>query len=263
MPALHQSPGVPSKYDLYERCVQSPRASAAYLRAIHGRSPRTLREDFCGGGALCLAWTSTDPRATAIGVDMDPEPLARLRGVPRVRAMAADVLAVDAKADIIAATNFPLGYFSERRELVEYLRRSRARLKRRGVFVADMYGGRDSMTLETTSARFSLADGTPVLYEWEHREADAVSARVLNVIHFTVGKGRKAVRLRDAFVYPWRLWSIPELADAYREAGFGTVEVYDHEAGAMDHLGTLHVRPYEPGSDMLAENWVVFVAGRA
>lgn len=263
MPPTPSSPVTPSRYDLYERCVQSPRASAAYLRAIHGRSPRTLREDFCGGGALCLAWASTDPTATAIGVDMDPEPLARLRRVPRVRAIAADVLHVDARADVIAATNFPLGYFFERSDLVEYLRRSRARLKRRGVFVADMYGGRDSMTLQTTSARFSLPDGTPVLYEWEHREADPVTARVLNVIHFTLGKGRNAARLRDAFTYSWRLWSIPELTDAYREAGFGAVEVFDHEAGAMDHLGTLHVRPFEPGADALPENWVVFVAGRA
>lgn len=252
-----------SRYDLYERCVQSPRASVAYLRAIHGGSPRVLREDFCGGGALCLAWVATDPQATAVGIDLDPEPLTRLREVPRVRAIAGDVLDTDTKADIIAATNFPLGYFYERPDLVQYLRRSRARLKRRGVFVADMYGGRDSLTLETTSADFRLADGTPVRYEWEHREADPVTARVLNVIHFTIGRGRKATRLRDAFTYTWRLWSVPELSDAYREAGFSAVEVYDHEAGAMDHLGSLHVRPYDPGSDTLPDNWVVFVAGRA
>ncbi|MCC6950422.1 MAG: hypothetical protein IT433_03125 [Phycisphaerales bacterium] len=263
MPEPPLTPASPSRYDLYERCVQSPRASAAYLRAIHGRSPRVLREDFCGGGALCLAWVATDPQASAIGIDLDPEPLTRLRGVPRVRAIAGDVLDTNAKADIVAATNFPLGYFYERADLVEYLRRSRARLKRRGVFVADMYGGRDSMQLQTTSARFTLSDGTPVLYEWEHREADPVTARVLNVIHFAVGRGRRASRFRDAFTYAWRLWSIPELTDAYREAGFGAVEVYDHEAGAMDHLGTLHVRPYEPGADTLPDNWVVFVAGRA
>ncbi|MCE7972826.1 MAG: class I SAM-dependent methyltransferase [Leptolyngbya sp. PLA1] len=263
MPDLPPSPARPSKYDLYERCVQSPKASAAYLRAIHGRSPRVLREDFCGGGALCLAWVATDPLASAIGVDLDSEPLARLSGVPRVRAVAANVLDVNTRADLIAATNFPLGYFDRRSDLVEYLRRTRSRLKRGGVFAADMYGGRDSMTLQTTSARFILADGTPVLYEWEHREADPVSARVVNVIHFTLGKGKRAVRLHDAFTYVWRLWSIPELTDAYREAGFAKVEVYDHEAGALDHLGTLHVRPYQPGADTLPENWVVFVVGRA
>lgn len=260
------APG-PDRFDLYEHCVQTPDGAARLLAAIHGGRPRVLREDFAGGGGICKAWVRAGRGRAggreAIAVDHDPEPLRRLAGVEGVRTLCADVRRARARADVIAALNFPLGYFFERRDLVAYLRACRKRLLPRGVFVADTYGGRGAFDRATTSADFVLPGGERVRYTWEQREADPVRGRVVNALHFRVrAAGRRTRVLRDAFVYHWRLWSIPELVDACRDAGFGRVEVFDPQAGALDEHGRLHVRPVDAGEG-LGEDWVVYVAARA
>lgn len=252
----------PDRFDLYERCVQSPGATVRFLEAIHAGSPRVLREDFSGGAALCVAWARLGKDRRAVAVDLDPVPLGRVRGVERVRAVLADVREAASGADILAALNFPIGYWHSRRDLLAYLRLCKRRLRPGGVFVADIYGGRDAMAQRTITADLEMPDGTPVRYEWEQRDADPVTARVLNVIHFRVGRGPNARTLRNAFTYDWRLWSIPELVDACREAGFARVDVYDTQGGAIDHLGRLHVRPASRDHP-LDDNFVVYIAARA
>lgn len=253
------------RYELYELCVQTPHVMVRMLESMHGGKPRIFREDFSGAAANCRAWVQRakpgSPRR-AIAVDLDPEPLARLAGFANIKTVRADVRRAPDRADIIAALNFPLGYFFKRSELVAYLRACRRRLLPRGMFVADIYGGRTAFSLLTASAQFQLPDGTPVRYSWEHREADPTTARVVDVIHFRVGSGRSARWIRDAFVYEWRLWSIPELADAYREAGFDQIDVYEQTVVSVDAAGTLHCAPIRPGDDM-PDNYVAYVVGRA
>jgi SAM-dependent methyltransferase len=271
MPTRH----TPDRFDLYELCVQAPRAMARFLEAVHGREALLLREDFSGGGALCRAWVTPSEsqgepggarramRRRAIAVDIDARPLERLRGVPRIRVVCADVMVCGTRSDIIAALNFPLGYFHERARLVRYLRLSRRRLRPGGVFVGDTYGGASAFRVCTREAEFVAATGERVTYEWEQRRADLLTARVVNAIHFTVRSPNGCVRrLRNAFTYDWRLWSPVELRDAALEAGFRRVEFYDQEAGAIDHLGRLHVRPLTSAEE-LASDWVVYVVARA
>src|SRR5258705_418284 len=68
------------KYDLYVLSVQSPDVEVAFFdrafRTQYGRRPTTLREDFCGPAAVCYEWVRSTPDRRAIGVDLDPEPLA-------------------------------------------------------------------------------------------------------------------------------------------------------------------------------------------
>ena len=74
-----------------------------------------------------------------------------------------------------------------------------------------------------------LPGGLRVRSTWEQRVADAVTARVVNAIHFRVDRdGDVVFESTDAFVYDWRVWSLPELTDAARQAGFGDREVYAH-----------------------------------
>jgi hypothetical protein len=55
-------------------------------------------------------------------------------------------------------------------------------------------------------------------------------------IHFEFEDGSK---LRDAFTYSWRIWSLPELTELLHEAGFGTVRVWvEDEDEDGDGLGT-------------------------
>ncbi|MFA6046004.1 MAG: hypothetical protein WC718_13560 [Phycisphaerales bacterium] len=252
-----------NRYDLYELCVQNAPAMVRFLVAAHGGAPLVLREDFSGGAALCRAWVGEDDRR-AIAVDFDPAPLKRVAKVPGITVRAADVRKATDKADVIAALNFPLGYWHTRDELVVYLKLCRRRLKRRGVFVGDLYGGADAFRPLTMSRRFRGPDGERVSYTWEQEEGDPATGLVRNALHFEVapprGKAGKTRAFRRAFTYHWRLWSIPEFSDAAREAGFASVEMYDQDAGAMDGEGRLHIRPAH--GDELDENYVVYVVGR-
>jgi hypothetical protein len=66
----------------------------------------------------------------------------------------------------------------------------------------------------------------------------------------------------DAFVYEWRLWSVPELRDAMDEAGFSKTQVYAKLADAWDDEGNAYVEPVMDAEDELDESFIVMVAGR-
>ena len=248
------------RYDLYERAAQSPRAQARFLRALHAGAPRTLGEDFCGSGAIARAWLALDPAHAAVCVDQDPEALraldARLDDDARARCTQrlADVRDARDPADILIALNFPVGYFFERNDLVAWFRHARARCNPGGVFVVDIYGGENAFSVGDFEQ--TLDDG--LRYRWEQREADPVTGTVLNAMHFTLPDGRE---LRDAFVYRWRLWSVPELRDAMRDAGFARADVYDSLGDALDDEGDVRAIPLQPGQP-LDDNYVVYVVGR-
>jgi hypothetical protein len=254
------------KYACYELCVQNPARMAPFLLAVHGGRPRVLREDFCGTGGICRAWAAMKAPASrpfrAIGVDMDPGPLARLRGAPRVRAVRSDVRRCHLTADIISATNFPIGYWHTRRDLVRYLRLCRARLHPGGVFVCDTYGGATAFTSGTLTRDIWIDGGVRIRYTWEQRESDPITGRVIDALHFRVDRaGDVLYEEADAFVYDWRLWSVPELRDAMSEAGFRSIEVHSELADAVDSDGRVYVRPLESGQE-LEESFVVLLAAR-
>jgi hypothetical protein len=60
-------------------------------------------------------------------------------------------------------------------------------------------------------------------YYWEQTEFDPITHRTRFSIHFELDGGEK---LRNAFSYDWRMWSVPEVTDALSEAGFERIDVY-------------------------------------
>lgn len=249
------------KHDLYELAAQSPARLAAFLRGLHPRrrGGLILGEDFCGSGAIARAWAAFGSGFAAVGVDKDASALRALASRcegdvrSRITLRKADVLRARNPADVIAALNFPLGYFWEREGLLAYLAHARARLRAKGVFVADTYGGRDAFSI----GRYSRALPGGVRYEWEQRRADPATARVFNAMHFREG-GRWR---RDVFTYHWRLWSIPELRDAMTEVGFRSVEIHEAPGDAAAADGLVLSTPLAPG-EPIEENYVVYVVGR-
>ncbi|RMH24904.1 MAG: class I SAM-dependent methyltransferase [Planctomycetota bacterium] len=253
----------PDRYDLYERAAQSPDMQARFLRALHeapAGEPVTLGEDFCGTGAVARAFLALDPRHRAVCVDRDPEPLERLRRLagdePRLAVVRGDAAEADAPAGIIAALNFSIGERRTREDLLAYLRAARSRLVEQagapGVMVLDVYGGTDAFV--TGESEVELRDG--VRYVWEQRHADPLTGMVENAMHFLPAEGPE---LRDAFVYHWRLWSVPELADALAEAGFARLAVYDRFGDCIDDAGRVYPWPVT-NPDELDENFVVYIA---
>jgi hypothetical protein len=253
----------PSPLDLYEIAVTSPDQLAGFILALHGHNPKTLAEDFSGTAALSRAWIRLDPKHRAVAIDLDQPTLDHIRSNPRLKKRAIDVLHAGDKADVVAATNFPVGYWHTRPELIRYLRQVRKRLNKGGIFVADLYGGPHAYTLGRRSKRFDLGRGRTLHYIWHQKSVDGLTNRVFNAIHFRITGPTKASRpivFNNAFTYDWRLWSIPELRDALDEAGFKSTEVHDRMGAAIDHEGNVHVQAVSDGE--LDRDWVVYVVGR-
>ena len=230
------------RHAFYEVAVQGPDWDLDFIdrlfRARNGRDPVTFREDFCSTAALATAWAQRGPRHRAWAVDLDPEPLAwaRLHRLPYVREVAGRVKLVRAdvrvpqspRVDVACALNFSWWVFHQRKDLVAYLRAARAGLKDGGVLVLNAFGGvrAERPLVERTRKRASNGpDGSVVpafTYVWQQASFNAVSRRLLAWIHFEPRDGAKLTR---AFVYDWRMWTLPELREAVLEAGFRDFEV--------------------------------------
>ena len=232
--AGRRAPQAPTAWDrhrLYEQAVQDAATELALVEQVvrrAGRTPRRLREDFCGTALLTAAWVAAGPERTADGVDLDPEVLAwaranRLPGLGRaagrLRLHERDVRqGPRGRYDAVIALNFSWQVLQVRADLLAYLRSARRALAPGGVLLLDLYGG--WLAQKPMVERRRLGGG--VTYTWEQDDFDPISHRLRCAIHFDLPGGR---RLRRAFRYDWRLWSLPEVTDLLREAGFAAVEV--------------------------------------
>lgn len=221
------------KYVLYERAVQVPEADVRFLRRIfrqhYGREPLSLREDFCGTAALCRQWVERSAKHVAFGIDLDPEPLAFARehhqaSLPaaaesRMQLVEGDVRsAVHEPVDLTVGFNFSYFLFKTRPDLLAYFRHARRTLHREGLFVLDVFGGADAhRTMDEET------DHDDFVYCWEQARYDPIAMELLCHIHFEFPDGS---RMRRAFSYDWRLWSIREIRELLAEAGFSRSEVY-------------------------------------
>ena len=221
------------RYELYEAAVHDAKAEVQFIRRtfrkLRGRQPRRFREDFSGPASAACEWVRGGRSARAIGVDIEPEVLewgrrhrlARLRPEARrrVRLVNADVLGVRTEpVDVIAALNFSYWVFKSRQKLLRYFRNARRSLTADGLLVLDAFGGYDAfreIKEHTRHKRFT--------YVWDQVRYRPVTGELECHIHFRFPDGSKIDR---AFVYDWRLWTLPELQDLLHQAGFRRVTVY-------------------------------------
>jgi SAM-dependent methyltransferase len=256
---------------LYEESVQVPEAEVAtFEKVFHrhfGRRPMRLREDFCGSGAVSCAWVRSHPERTAFGFDLDDEVLesGRARHVAalepeerrRVELLRGDVRhpPVRRKVDVVAAGNFSCFTFHERSELIAWARSARRALGREGILVLDVLGGFETQLAPRLERRPKPGG---FVYLWEQSSFDPISARARFAIHFRFRDGSE---LHDAFVYDWRLWSLPELRDALAEAGFRSSEVLWEGFARNGRGGDGIFRPRESaGAEAV---WIAILVGIA
>jgi SAM-dependent methyltransferase len=229
----HTAAARADRHRLYEDSVQDPDASVEFVEAefrrLTGRRARLLREDFCGTAKTACEWVRRHTDNRAVGVDLDPEVLGwardhnvadlRKKERARVALVEGDVNKVKSPPqDVVMAMNFSYWIFHERRALRNYFRKVRNTLADDGVFFLDCFGGYDAYRLG--SERRDLDGYT---YQWELARYNPVDARVLYHIHFRFDDGS---RLKRAFTYDWRHWTLPEITEVLREAGFARVTVY-------------------------------------
>ncbi|XP_074294944.1 uncharacterized protein LOC141622825 [Silene latifolia] len=125
--------------------------------------------------------------------------------------------------DIICAFNYSCCCLHKRRELVLYFKHARDSLsKKGGIFVMDLYGGTSSE--QELKLRRKFPNFT---YTWEQAGFDVVQRMTRISLHYQLHKPQK--KIRNAFSYSWRLWSLPEIRDCLEEAGFKRVHFWIRE----------------------------------
>jgi len=254
------------RYDLYQRSVQEPHSQCQFFERVYrkefGREPLVLREDFCGTGAVCCEWARRRRQHAACGFDLDPEPLAwgleHNAGAldpetqRRIQLTQADVRQIHGpKGDVISAENFSYFTFRTRDALRGYFRAARSNLAQQGVMVLDIMGGPEVMEEDREEER--QIDG--FTYVWENHRFDPINHDCTYFIHFEFRDGS---RLRRAFRYDWRLWTIPEVRELLLEAGFRRVDVYWEGADDDgDGNGIFRLQKRAPSDPA----WIAYVVG--
>ncbi|GAB4140165.1 MAG: hypothetical protein Fur0037_06620 [Planctomycetota bacterium] len=256
------------RHDLYQRAVQGPEADcaffASYFRKYSGRELRLLREDFCGTAFLSCHWIRRHRENRALGVDLCGDTLAwgREHNVEtllapdqrkRLSLVRADVRDVSRpRADFIAALNFSYSVFQRREDLAAYVRNCHKSLLPGGLLFLDAWGGPLVQQEHTDRHRNKGFD-----YLWEQKSFDPIHNRIVCAIHFEFRDGS---RMRDAFVYDWRLWSLPELIEVFEEAGFEDVHVLWEGTDRRTNRGNGVFRRREVGE--ADDTWIAYVVGR-
>ncbi|KAK6119855.1 hypothetical protein DH2020_046402 [Rehmannia glutinosa] len=250
--------GIPSKYSLYQQSVQSPKGDISYLQKfflmyVGGRAPLHLQEDFCGTALLSVEWLHSDARRTAVGLDLDVEALnwCLENNINRIGADVSSRISLfhgnvlqplesklvngspkavhDTKSlkdvqlparDIVCAFNYSCCCLHNRKDLILYFKHALNALSRKGgIFVMDLYGGTSSEGALRLQRRFSN-----FTYTWEQAEFDIIQRKTRISLHFNLHKQHR--KIRHAFSYSWRLWSLPEVKDCLEEAGFRSVHFW-------------------------------------
>lgn len=221
------------KHDLYENSVQNVEFEVEFLanefKRLRQRDCRSLREDFCGTAQAAVEWIKQHQDNTAIGVDLDGDVLAwgkqhhiaklNEEQQSRLTLYQENVLTVNtAKVDLIAASNFSYWIFKTRPLMLEYFTKVRNSLNDDGAMFLDFFGGYEAhqeLEEETEYEDFT--------YVWDQYAYNPYNHHMECRIHF---KFPDKSEMRDAFVYEWRLWSLPEIRELLEEAGFSKVITY-------------------------------------
>lgn len=222
------------RHELYERSVQNVEAEVDFIdrvyKKLRGRHALRLREDFCGTGNTSAEWVRRRKTNRAWGLDIDratldwgverhvaaltPGQRERIELIERNVLEPGDAVGMDC----VLAMNFSYWLFHTRAELRRYFLAVRASLADDGIFFLDFYGGSEAF-LDVEEDR--KLDG--FTYVWEQDRFNPITGRVQCSIHFDFPD---KTRMKRAFTYDWRVWTLPEVRELLEECGFGPVTVY-------------------------------------
>lgn len=213
-----------------------------------------------------MEWVRSAKDRTALGLDLDPEPIGyyerfhrselKADEQTRLRHELKNVLEpTREKFDLIAACNFSFFIFKERETLLKYFKAARMSLKPGGALFLEMAGG-EGMQESMEEKRMFTAPGIGrVKYVWEQDDFDALQAINDYAIHFQLPNKRW---IKNAFEYHWRLWGIREIRELLAEAGFSKSHVFWEDSDRQGN-GTGEYVPMEEGDPSHA--WIAYVAG--
>jgi cyclopropane fatty-acyl-phospholipid synthase-like methyltransferase len=253
------------KHVLYEQSVQCVEAEIDMIddtfRRLRGRRGNRLREDFCGTANTSCEWVRRRKRNAADAVDLDDSVLdwgrrhhvanlpAEARG--RITLHRSDVRDVVSPApDIVLAMNFSYQIFKTRQQLRDYFRSVRDSLAEDGVFFLDAYGGYDAYREIEETTEFE-----GFTYVWDQARYNPVTGEMMCYIHFRFPDGSK---IKRAFSYRWRLWTLPEIQEILKEAGFTRTLVYWEGTDSKTGEGDGRYTPTEIGD--ADPSWICYLS---
>jgi SAM-dependent methyltransferase len=263
------------RHVLYQLSVQAPDFEIEFFeeryKELRGRRPKSLREDFCGTALLCVEWCKSHPKRTALGVDLCQDTLewgmrhnlkpAGRNVTSRIELLRANVLDIhEPKVDVTCAMNFSYCVFKTRGALRHYFETVHQGLKKDGIFVLDLLGGTETMS-EMEEER-EVEDKT-FTYIWDQAKFNPITHDFLCHIHFAFPDGS---RLKRAYTYDWRLWTLPELREVLIEAGFARVHVFweqfaDDPQGGEDQVSTGEYKDTLKADNQ--EAWIAYIVAEA
>ena len=253
------------KYSLYERSVQNPEGDVEFVnekfKEIRGKAPLSLREDFGGTGFLCCEWVKQSQDHRSFVIDLDPEPMEygkknrwkklSQQDQERVSYSQMNVLnATEVSSDVVVAFNFSYFIFKKRKELLDYFSSVRKSLKPGGIFFTDCFGGTECyypIEEETKHSDFK--------YFWDLDAFNPIDNSVIYHIHF---KEKGKPKQKKVFSYDWRMWSLVEIQEILKDAGFRDVVIYWEGDSKDDEGGDGEFYPALEGEQ--CESWVVYIA---
>ena len=253
------------RHALYEAAVQCVEHEIDFVdtefKRLRGYRAKRLREDFCGTANTSCEWVRRRPANQAVGVDLDSEVLAwgkahhvagltlsQRRRLTLIKGNVAKVVAEPVQ--IVLAMNFSYWLFRERAQVRAYFKRVRANLADDGVFFLDCFGGYESFQVlkeHTEHKRFT--------YTWEHASYNPINGDFTCYIHFSFPDGS---RLKRAFTYEWRLWTLPEIREILCEAGFSRTTVYWQGWDEKEETGSGDFAPLEVADP--DAGWICYIA---
>ena len=251
------------RHVLYQRAVQCVEPEIDFVDAtftqLRGRTAKRLREDFCGTANTSCEWVRRRNDNIAYAVDLDPEVLAwgyennraKLgKHAKRLTLIEADVTEAEVEpVDVVLAMNFSYWILKGRARTRNYFRRIRDQLVDDGIFFLDCYGGYESF--QEMKERTELKGFT---YVWDQARYNPITGDMDCKIHFEFPDGSK---MKNAFTYQWRLWTLPEIKEMLTEAGFRDVTVYWEEWDEEEEEGTGEFYPAQSGDADPA--WVCYI----
>ncbi len=229
---------------------------------LRGVKATYLREDFCGTGNTSCEWVRRRSDNRAIGLDLDQEVLdwgiknkvSRLtpEQQQRINLTNQDVLKAKCDpADIVLAMNFSYQLFKSRDALRHYFAQAHKGLADGGIFFIDAYGGHESTKKLKEKTKNENFD-----YYWHQSKYNPITADILCHIHF---RFKDKSWLKKAFTYDWRLWTLPELQELLKQAGFSKVQVYWEGTDPKTGEGNGEYFPTNRGED--DPSWIVYIVG--
>ena len=259
---------------LYEKSVQSPDYDvpffAEYFETYTGRPLRVLREDFCGTAALSVYFMTQHPENRAVGIDLDWPTLnwgikhhvssLTVDRQNRLTLIHGNVLdAHPPRVQMAVALNFSYMVFKDRPTLLRYFKRVKAALRPGGMFLLDIWGGSESQVLQEEPRDVDNPDDDGIgdfTFIWDQDAFDPATYLCTMRMHFAFRDGSE---MRNAFVYDWRMWTMPEVMELLNEAGFRDVHFLWEGTNPRTNEGTGTYHRAEKGDPDTA--WVTYIIG--